>query len=245
MEQFFISPGQINGHEIEITGQDVNHIKNVLRKRVGDEIALSDGSKKEYRCRIEEILSDKIVCSLEFIKENDTELNVRVHLYQGLPKGDKLETVIQKCVELGVYDITPVICKRTIVKLDSNKADKKIARLNAISEAAAKQSKRHIIPQIKPYMSFKEAIEASKNDNVKLIPYELSEQGMKKTREIISSLKEDTDIAVFIGPEGGFDDSEIELAHSAGFDDITLGRRILRTETAGMCFMSWIVLNMD
>ena len=245
MEQFFITPGQINGHEIEITGQDVNHIKNVLRKRIGDEISLSDGTDKEYRCRIEEISAEKILCSLEFIKENDTELNVRVHLYQGLPKGDKLETVIQKCVELGVYDITPVICKRTIVKLDASKAEKKLTRLNAISEAAAKQSKRHIIPLVKPFMSFKEAIEDSRGANMRLIPYELSEQGMDKTRDIIASMKPDMDIAVFIGPEGGFDDSEIALAHEAGFDDITLGRRILRTETAGMCFMAFVVLNMD
>ena len=251
MEQFFIDKNQINGHEVIITGTDVNHIKNVLRKRIGDEIALSDGSAKEYRCRIEEIDKDFIRCSLEFVKESDTELKVRVHLYQGLPKGDKLEMIIQKCVELGVYDIIPVQCERSIVKLDPKKVDKKLLRYNAIAEAAAKQSKRRIVPEVISPMSFKQAIEMAKDMDVKLIPYELSELGMQRTREIFEKIgkanggNDIKDIAIFIGPEGGFSDKEIEVANAAGFEAITLGRRILRTETAGLTVMSWIMYQVD
>lgn len=250
MEQFFVSENQINGHEVIITGNDVNHIKNVLRKRIGEEISVSDGSAKEYRCRIEEIDKDFIRCSLEFVKEADTELKVRVHLYQGLPKGDKLEMIIQKCIELGVYEIIPVECERSIVKLDPKKIDKKLIRYNAIAEAAAKQSKRRIVPQVLKPMSFKNAIESAKDFNIRLIPYELSELGMQKTREIFERIGKASgdaikDIAVFIGPEGGFSDKEIEIANAAGFEAITLGRRILRTETAGLAVMAWIMYQVD
>lgn len=245
MEQFFVDPSQIIGHEVIIEGKDVNHIKNVLRKRIGDEISVSDGSTSEYRCRIEEIGNDVIRCALEFVKESDTELPVKVHLYQGLPKGDKLETIIQKCVELGVYDVTPVECKRSVAKLDPKKVIKKTERFNAISEAAAKQSKRRIIPLVKTPMPFNEAIKEAGQYNVRLIPYELSEGGMDRSRAIFTGMDKTSEVAVFIGPEGGFDDKEIELATQNGFEAITLGKRILRTETAGMTVMSWIVLNMD
>lgn len=245
MEQFFVDPSSINGHEIIIEGKDVNHIKNVLRKRIGDEISVSDGSAKEYRCRIEEIGNDVIRCALEFVKESDTELPVRVHLYQGLPKGDKLETIIQKCVELGVYDVTPVECKRSVAKIDPKKVSKKVERYNAISEAAAKQSKRRMIPRVKEPLSFSDAIKEATDFELKLIPYELSDDGMDRSREIFGHMGKGIDVAVFIGPEGGFDDKEINLATENGFEAITLGRRILRTETAGMTVMSWIVFNMD
>lgn len=245
MELFFIDKSQIDGHKITISGGDVNHIKNVLRKRVGDEIACADGSSSEYRCRIESFEDEKIICSLEFIKEADTELPVRVHLFQGIPKGDKFELIIQKCVELGVYEIIPVECERCVVKLDAKKAEKKITRYNAISEAAAKQSKRRIIPEVTMPVSFKEALKMAKDMDIKLIPYELSDMGMDNTRDIFSNIKDDIDIAVFIGPEGGFCDSEISLAGENSFLPITLGRRILRTETAGMTVMGWIMYQKD
>ena len=150
MYQFFVEPDQIQGNRIEITGRDVNHIKNVLRMKPGDEISVSNGADgKEYRCGIEALQEDRILCELRFIKEDGMELPSKVYLFQGLPKGDKMELIIQKAVELGVYEIIPVACKRAVVKLDGKKAVAKTARWQGIAEAAAKQSRRGIIPRVK------------------------------------------------------------------------------------------------
>ncbi len=245
MYQFFVEPGQIQGDRIIITGKDVNHIKNVLRMRCGEEISVSNGvDGKEYRCGIEELGEDEIICELRFIREEGAELPSKVYLFQGLPKADKMELIIQKAVELGVYEIIPVATKRSVVKLDEKKARNRILRWQGIAEAAAKQSKRGIIPQIQNVMSFKEAVKYSSYAKVKIIPYELSE-GMEKTREIIESTKPGEDIAVFIGPEGGFDKEEIEEALRQGIIPITLGRRILRTETAGMTVLSILMYHLE
>ena len=240
MHQFFVEPSQIQGNRVRITGKDVNHIRRVLRMQPGEEISVSNGEDgKEYRCGIEIIEEDQIICSLRFIKEEGMELPSRVYLFQGLPKADKMELIIQKAVELGVYEIIPVSTKRAVVRLEGKKALQKTARWQGISEAAAKQSKRKVIPRVQEPMSFKEAIACCKDMEIKLIPYELAE-GMKATREIFSSLTAGQDIALFIGPEGGFDEQEISLAKEAGVVPITLGKRILRTETAGMTVLSWL-----
>lgn len=245
MYQFFVEPSQIQGNRIVILGKDVNHIKNVLRMRPGEEIAVSNGTDgKEYRCGIEEIFEDEVVCSLRFIKEDALELPSKVYLFQGLPKADKMELIIQKAVELGVYQVIPVSAKRAVVKLDEKKAKSKIERWQGIAEAAAKQSKRGIIPQIGPLMTMKQAIEFSKCAKVRVIPYELAE-GMSKTKEIIESLQPGEDVAIFIGPEGGFEEDEIKLASESGIEPITLGKRILRTETAGMTVLSWIMYHLE
>ncbi|MBQ8597639.1 MAG: 16S rRNA (uracil(1498)-N(3))-methyltransferase [Lachnospiraceae bacterium] len=245
MYQFFVEPSQIQGNRIVITGKDVNHIKNVLRMRPGEEIAVSNGTDgKEYRCGIEEIFEDEVVCTLRFIKEDALELPSKVYLFQGLPKADKMELIIQKAVELGVYQVIPVASKRAVVKLDEKKAKSKIERWQGIAEAAAKQSKRGIIPQVGPVMTMKQAVEFSKCAKVRLIPYELAE-GMAKTKEIIDGLKPGEDVAIFIGPEGGFEEEEIRLASESGIEPITLGKRILRTETAGMTVLSWIMYRLE
>lgn len=245
MYQFFVEPCQIQGNRIVITGKDVNHIKNVLRMKPGEEISVSNGMDgKEYRCGIEELHEEEIICELRFIKEEGMELPSKIYLFQGLPKADKMELIIQKAVELGVYEIIPVATKRAVVKLDEKKAGNKILRWQGIAEAAAKQSKRGIIPQIQNVMSFKEAVKYSSCAQVKVIPYELSE-GMDKTREIIENLKPGEDIAVFIGPEGGFAQEEIEEAAGQGIIPITLGRRILRTETAGMTVLSILMYHLE
>lgn len=245
MYQFFVEPCQIQGNRIVITGKDVNHIKNVLRMKPGEEISISNGvDGKEYRCGIEELHEEEIICELRFIKEEGMELPSKVYLFQGLPKADKMELIIQKAVELGVYEIIPVATKRAVVKLDEKKARSKILRWQGIAEAAAKQSKRGIIPQVQNVMSFKEAVKYSSCAQVKIIPYELSE-GMEKTREIIEGLKPGEDIAVFIGPEGGFDKEEIEEAVGQGIIPITLGKRILRTETAGMTILSILMYHLE
>ena len=245
MYHFFVEPSQIQGTRVVITGNDVNHIKNVLRMQPGEEIAVSNGEDgKEYRLGIEELTEEEIICKLRFIKEDGVELPSKIYLFQGLPKADKMELIVQKAVELGIYEIIPVATKRAIVKLDEKKAKTKIARWQTISESAAKQSKRSIIPKIRSVMSFKEAIAYASRMNVKVIPYELAE-GMEKTREIIEHLKPGEEIAIFIGPEGGFEESEIQAAMEQGVLPITLGKRILRTETAGFTILSWIMYQLE
>ena len=245
MYQFFVQPSQIQGNKVIITGKDVNHIKNVLRMKPGEEISVKNGcDDKEYRCGIEELGENEIICQLRFIKEEGLELPSKIYLFQGLPKSDKMELIIQKTVELGVYEIIPVAAKRSVVKLDEKKAKNKILRWQGIAEAAAKQSKRGIIPKVQEVMSFKEAVSYSSRAQVKLIPYELAE-GMDTTRELIEGLKPGEDIAVFIGPEGGFDKEEIEEALRQGVIPVTLGRRILRTETAGMAVLSILMYHLE
>ena len=237
--------GQICGDRIVITGEDVNHIKNVLRMKIGEEIAVSNGvDGREYRCEVAQLLPDEVVCKLRFIKENDVELPAQVYLFQGLPKGDKMELIIQKAVELGAYSVIPVATRRSIVKLDDKKAAAKQNRWQGIAEAAAKQSKRKIIPKIEKVMSFAEALEMAKELEVRLIPYELAED-MSHTKEIIERIREGQKIAIFIGPEGGFDETEIALASEVGVEPITLGKRILRTETAGMTVLAWLMYHLE
>lgn len=245
MYQFFVNASQIQGNQVVISGKDVNHIKNVLRMKVGEEISVSNGQDgKEYRCEIEELGEQEILCTLRFIKEEGLELSSKVYLFQGLPKADKMEFIIQKAVELGIYEVIPVMSKRAVVKLDEKRAASKILRWQAIAEAAAKQSKRDIIPRVAPVMSFSDAIAYSNCAQVKLIPYELAED-MKKTKDIINGLKSGEDIAIFIGPEGGFGEEEVERAKAAGVEPITLGKRILRTETAGMTVLAWIMYQLE
>lgn len=245
MYQFFVEPGQINDKRVVITGSDVNHIKNVLRMKTGEEIAVSNGMDgREYRCGILEIGDEQVVCELRFVKEDGLELPARVHLFQGIPKADKLELIIQKMVELGVYEIIPVETRRSVVKLDAGKAKQKTVRWQAIAEAAAKQSKRRIIPEVREPVSFAQALKLAQPMEVKLIPYELAE-GMEKTKELISSIPEGADVAVFIGPEGGFEESEVSRAVECGMVPVTLGKRILRTETAGFTVMAWIMYQLE
>ncbi len=243
MYQFFVEPGQIDveNRRVVIEGGDVNHIKNVLRMKVGEEIAVNNGQDgREYRCGIVSLHEDRIICQLRFIKEDSVELPVKVYLFQGLPKGDKMELVIQKAVELGVHAVIPVAAKRCVVRLDEKKARAKVLRWQGIAQAAAKQSRRGIIPAVSEVMSFEGAVKLASSMDVKLIPYELA-QDMDKTRQLIESLKPGQSAAVFIGPEGGFEEQEVELAKEAGIVPVTLGKRILRTETAGLAVMAWIM----
>lgn len=245
MQHFFVEPSAIAGNVITITGSDVNHIKNVLRMKIGEEISISNGiDNNDYRCEIASIDDSSVICKLMFIKEDGLELPAKVYLFQGLPKADKMELIIQKAVELGVYEIIPVETKRAVVKLDEKKAKSKIARWQAISESAAKQSKRGIIPSIHSVMSFKEAIKYAGDMDAKAIPYELS-KGMADTKAFVDEAMKSKTVAVFIGPEGGFAEEEIELAISNGIVPVSLGKRILRTETAGMTVLSILMYNYE
>ncbi|MFG6356112.1 MAG: 16S rRNA (uracil(1498)-N(3))-methyltransferase [Acetatifactor sp.] len=245
MYQFFVEPEQIQGKEILIRGGDVNHIKNVLRMKAGEELSVSNGvDGREYRCAIAEFSEETVRCELRFIKEDGVELPSRIYLFQGLPKADKMELIVQKAVELGAYQVIPVATRRSVVRLDEKKAAAKVSRWQAVALAAAKQSRRGVIPQVCPVMSFKQALAYAGDIPVKLIPYELADH-MDKTRELIDNLEPGQDIAVFIGPEGGFEEDEIETARASGAVPVTLGRRILRTETAGMTVLSWLIYRLE
>lgn len=245
MYQFFVEPSQILDKKVIITGSDVNHIKNVLRLKTGEEIAVRNGvDGKEYRCGIEEFAQDQVICSLRFVKEEGVELPSKIYLFQGIPKADKMELIVQKAVELGVYEVIPVAAKRCVVKLDEKKARAKVNRWQGIAEAAAKQSKRGVIPVVQEPMTMKEAAAYAREMDVKLIPYELAED-MAHTKKIMESISPGESVAVFIGPEGGFEESEVAEAVAAGIVPVTLGKRILRTETAGLTVLSWLMYHLE
>lgn len=245
MYHFFVAPEQIGEKEIRIEGSDVNHIKNVLRMKPGEEVRLCTGQdENDYYCELVEIAEDYVCAKILRIEENCMELPSRLYLFQGLPKSDKMELIIQKAVELGVYEVIPVATKRAVVKLDAKKEAAKIKRWNAISESAAKQSKRMIIPEVTGVMSFKEAIAYAKKLDVKLIPYELADD-MEKTRGLLNAIQPGQSIGIFIGPEGGFEEAEVDLALENNVQPVTLGKRILRTETAGMTLLAALMLQLE
>ena len=246
MQRFFVEPHQIDeeAHQIHITGSDVNHISNVLRMKTGEELWISDGSKYEYRCTIESFEPDEVLLHIVYSQEPEYELPCRIYLFQGLPKADKMELIIQKAVELGAYDIIPVETKRCVVKLDGRKSAKKTARWQQISESAAKQSKRMLIPNVHEVLTFREALKYAESMDVRLVPYELA-RGMQETKEILAGIEPGQSVGIFIGPEGGFEEKEIEAAIEGGAKPITLGRRILRTETAGLAILSVLMFQLE
>lgn len=237
MYHFFVKPNQIDEGQIQITGSDVNHIKNVLRMKPGEEILVGNGMDCDYICKIREITGECILADILSMDTAGTELPARIYLFQGLPKGDKMEFIIQKAVELGVYQVIPVKTKRTVVKLDAKKEEARVRRWNTIAEGAAKQSKRTRVPDVTKVLSFKEAIAYGTGFDCNLIPYE-QEKGMAVTKREINRIMPGMQVGIFIGPEGGFDESEIALAMENQIVPISLGRRILRTETAGLAVLS-------
>lgn len=244
MQHFFVTPAQVGDGQIRIEGSDVNHMKNVLRMRSGEELTVSDGSNQKYLCVIERYEEDEAVLGiLEKIQE-DTELSSRIYLFQGLPKQDKMELIVQKAVELGVYQVIPVSTRRSVVRLDAKKADRKTARWQEIARSAAKQAGRGCIPEVASVMSYEEALAYAEKLDVVLIPYELC-KGMEETKRIIEAVRPGQSIAVFIGPEGGFEKEEIEKALEYGAKTVTLGRRILRTETAGLTALSVLMFHLE
>ena len=251
MQHFLVKPEQIAGNEIRILGEDVHHIARVLRMRPGEEISVSDGeTDREYRCGIESIGEDEVICRLRFIKEGGVELPLRITLFQGLPKADKMELIIQKATELGVYELVPLAAERSVVQLDEKKYEKKRERWQGIAEAAAKQSRRSVVPQIGEQMNMKQALKAAAEMELAAIPYELAE-GMSATADFtkcfLKLAKEQSGarVGIFIGPEGGFSEEEAAAAAAAGVMPLSLGRRILRTETAGMSLLSYMMLHLE
>ena len=243
MYQFFVQNEQVQQNKIIITGSDVNHIKNVIRLKPSDAIRVSDEDGNAYFCHITEIFEMEVWAEIDRMDETGTELSNRIYLFQGLPKNEKMELIIQKAVELGVYEVIPVAMRNCGVKLDDKKAEGKVKRWQAIAESAAKQSKRTIIPNIAMPISYKQAIERAKELDVTLVPYE-NERGMEATRELILGIKKGESIGIIIGPEGGFAEEEIEMVKD-GMHRISLGRRILRTETAGLATLSMLIFHLD
>ena len=246
MLHIFVDPAQMKGDLLYVTGKDVNHIKNVMRLKQGDEISVRTGQDdREYRYGIEEFTDSEVVCRLRFVKEADVELPVKVYIFQGLPKADKMELIIQKAVELGAAEIIPVQMRRCVVKLDGAKKGKKTQRWQAIAESAAKQSRRAVVPLVREPMTMEEAVRfAEQNTDVRLLPYELQEAD-GSTREVMDGVREGSAVSIFIGPEGGFDPAEVELARKAGVVPISLGKRILRTETAALVALSFLIYHFE
>ena len=232
MPKFFIPKENINGDTILINSGDVSHISRVLRMSEGDTLLLCDGKGFDYDAEITEIRPDEIICKIIEARKSSTEPNIEVTLFQGLPKASKMEYIIQKTTELGISRIVPCKLSRCVVKLENGKAEaKKIDRWQKIAESAAKQSGRGIVPEIAPAASIDEAIAQLKECDIAFAPYECEET--QSLKDVLTSVDAPAKIGFIIGPEGGFDISEIEKLHAAGIKTVTLGRRILRTETAG------------
>lgn len=249
MYHFFADKENITDTEILITGDDYNHAVNVLRLKPGERVMISDPDGKDYMCSVAESMdsdiSDKVLrLGIEEICEENHELPAHVVLFQCLPKSDKMELIIQKATELGVSDIVPVASKNCVVKLDSKKSDAKIKRWQSIAESASKQSKRSIVPKVHNVMNFMDAVKLCEELDVRLLPYE-DEKGLTATCEAIVSFLPGRSVGVFIGPEGGFDPLEVSMAKRHGIVPVSLGKRILRTETAAIAILSLIMIRLE
>lgn len=250
MPKFFVEQENIKDKKILITGEDVNHIKNVLRKNVNDTIEICDAQNgKNFLCEIEQIEKQHIECRIIEDLEDTSEPKTYVHVYQGLPKSDKMELIIQKSVELGVSEITPINMSRCIVKLDAKDAIKKVDRWQKISEVAAKQSGRDIIPKINNICGIKEIIKECQEYDIVLLAYENEKENkLKNEIEKLKKLQQEKNnlkIAIIIGPEGGIASEEVEKARQSEIKIITLGNRILRTETVALNILSIIMYELE
>ena len=243
MYNFFVEDSARMGDRFRIDGKDYNHICNVLRMQVGDTFLVSCGGSSSL-CRLEYLEADAVVAEIVEADYRNTELPVQFYLFQGLPKGDKLELIIQKTVELGVAGIIPVEMSRCVMKLDEKKKKARRERWQSIAESAAKQSKRNVIPEVSDVMTYKQAMGKAAEMDLFLVPYE-NERGMAATRETLSLIRPGMSVGILIGPEGGFDDKEIDLARDAGAAIISLGKRILRAETAAVTAVGMGMLHVE
>lgn len=243
MYNFFVSDADKRSDCYLITGTDYNHIKNVLRMDIGDTFLVSNNGKSDLCC-IESFESDTVTAKIIEEDYQNTELPIKIYLFQGLPKSDKLELIIQKCVELGVEGIYPVEMSRCVVKLDDKKKKSKQARWQSIAESAAKQSKRNTIPQIFDVLSYNNALETASTLDLLLVPYE-NKDGMLATKNALKKLEDCKTVGILIGPEGGFEENEVDKAIQKGGIPISLGSRILRTETAAITAVSMCMLHIE
>ena len=248
MSKFFVKEEQISNNRIKIIGEDVNHISNVLRMKKNDELQICNQATGEnYLSKIISISKTVVECEIEGKIDKTTESNVDITLFQGIPKFEKMELIIQKNTEVGIKNIVPVMMERTVVKLDDKLANKKLERWQKIAEIAAKQSMRDIIPSIENIIKTKD-IDATRFDAF-LVAYENENHNMLKSE--LLKLREDKEknkkynIAVLIGPEGGISEKEIEMLQAQKAKFISLGKRILRTETAGLVMVGNIMYELE
>lgn len=239
MFHFFASQPRTSSAYV-LDGENFNHLVNVLRIKVGENILVSFDGKTDL-CSVTKIEQSSAIASV--IEENyqDTALPISITLMQGLPKSDKMELIIQKAVELGADAVIPVETQNSVVKLIGNKKDNKINRWQAIAKSGAEQSKRNIVPKVGEVITFKQAIESAKDYDLVIMPYEC-ENGVESTKSALSKIKSGMKIAVIIGPEGGFSEKEVLLAKEKGIETVSLGKRILRTETASITTLSMLML---
>ena len=243
MHQFFVEDEQVGKDFITVTGPDVRHIRQVLRMKPGEIVRISSKGGQDYKCRVMELTEEFVQMDIIDSAVAGTELKSKIYLFQALPKGDRMETVIQKAVELGVYEVIPVAMKYCVVKLDEKKAQAKIKRWQAIAESAAKQSKRSRIPTVHPVLGFEQAVSYAMQCDRRLVPYE-NEQGMKGTALALKKLQAGESVSIFIGPEGGFAEEEIAMVRDS-MQLLSLGRRILRTDTAAIATLSVLMLQLE
>ncbi len=243
MFNFFAKEDCLNGDTYLITGNDYNHIKNVLRMKENEQFLVSYNKKSDL-CEIEKFTGDTVFAKIIEKDYNDTSLPLKIYLFQGLPKSDKMELIIQKAVELGAEEIVPTEMKRCVVKIEEKKKAQKVARWQSIAESAAKQSKRNFVPKVSEILTYKQALNKAKELDLLLVPYE-NEEGMKATKEALAQINKPMSVGVLIGSEGGFEESEIELAKQNGAKIISLGKRILRTETAAITTLSMLMLRSE
>ena len=249
MPKFFINQDQVKDEKIKIIGNDVNHIKNVLREKVGNKLTICNTyDMKDYLCEITKLDEEYIECQIKEELNNNVESNIKVTIMQGLPKADKMELIIQKSVELGVFDITPIEMKRCVVKLNEKDKLKKIERWQKISEVAAKQCGRNIIPSINSIINIKNVCNSLNEYDIVLIAYENEKETTLK--QVLNEIKQNYNekeikIAIIIGPEGGIAPEEVEILQENGAKSITLGKRILRTETVALNVLSVIMYELE
>ena len=242
MHKFFVEDNFINNEEVIINNEDYNHIVNVLRMKKYDKILVTNKkTQKTYNCEIKEINIDKVVCNIISEENKNIEMNVEVDIFQGLPKADKMEYIIQKCVEIGVHKIVPVNMKYCIAKIKDE--EKKNIRWNKISEVASKQSKRNIIPKVEKSINMSKLCSEIKNYDLAIVAYENEDNITIKN--ILKSENKPKKIAVVIGPEGGISQEEVAELTKAGAKKVSLGNRILRTETAPIVALSMIAYEYD
>ena len=239
MPKFFLSDCSFKVSDIvNITGDDAHHISKTLRMKVGDPLIITGSDSVDYNCIIESFSDNSVQLTVEDATRNEVEDNRRITLFQALVKGDKMDTVVQKSVELGVYDIYPVAAERSVVKLDKKSAEKKVERWNKIALEASKQCGRGIVPEVHDVITFKECAEMMAKLDIGFFCYELS---CGKTVKDVIKDKDFTTLGFYIGPEGGVAPSEAEFAKELGIEDIILGKLILRTETAGPAVMAMLL----
>ena len=240
MPKFFVEPGKVSENKIIIDTDDVNHIRRVLRLKEDDVIEVSDTTGMDYMAVIEEMTEKSVICKITESRKSDTESNLRVTLFQGIPKGSKMDYIIEKTTELGIFRIVPVMMSRCVVKLENAKAEqKKQERWQKIAVAAAKQSGRGIIPQIEMPVTLPEALEMMKQSDLALVPYEC--EASNRLKPELQANTDAVNISILIGPEGGIDPAEVSKIHEADIKTVTLGKRILRTETAGEAVLAMIM----